>query len=130
MTYFLCKYYSAEFGKLVPNKYAHTLVRPCKWSYDKVLDFLNGKVKAEMILDGQVAMFTTSEMYASSQQPVFKTIDEWMVWLNYAKGIVPDFEEIYYSKDFKDYVAKTTDLRTGKVLYDYSDMLKKKLCVR
>ena len=130
MTYFLCKYYSAEFGGLVPNRYAHVLVRPCKWSYGKVLDFMNGKVKAPLELDGQVAMFTTSSMYASSQQPTFKTFDEWMVWFNYTKGIVPDFEEIYYCKDLKDYVAKTTNLRTGDVLWDKSDELKQKLCDR
>lgn len=132
MTHFLCKYYHVEdHNKLVPSRYAHVLIRPCSWSYSKVLSFLNGKVKGPMELGGQVAMYTTDESYAyATDQPMFKTLDEWMVWLNYSKGIIPEFEEIYYSKDFKDYIAKTTDLKTGKVLWDKTEELKQKLCGR
>lgn len=130
MTHFLCKYYHVEdHNKLVPARYAHALVRPCNWSYSKVLGFLNGKVKGPMELGGQVAMYTTDKSFAyATDQPMFKTLDEWMVWLNYSKGIIPEFEEIYYSKDFKDYIAKTIDLKTGTVLWDKTKELKQKLC--
>lgn len=124
MTYFLEKNYCIDLdGNITPSKYAFALVRPCCWSYSKVLDFLtgHGKKNESLVLQGQVAMFNNCNFNCSLHAPTFKTFEEWLIYLNIQKGIFPDFEDTrIYNNNIhgEEYIAKTVDLRTNTVIYD------------
>ena len=128
MTYFLEKYYNLDFdNKLQPAEYGHCLIRPCNWDYKDVLDFLTGKMPKEVSLrlDGQIASYNVknSNYYTQPDSQDFKTIEEWLIWLDLAKGISPDFEETHVCAipHLDDYIVKTIDLHTKEVLYDKMD---------
>jgi len=131
MTYFLEKYYELDFnGILKPATYVQCLVRPCDQDYAKVLDVLNGKMKSKdnfILLQGQVAMYSQNRSF--QQDGEFKSVEEWLIWLELTKGISPDFEDIHVLTFGKldDYIAKTTDLRTGELLFDKQDEVVAKL---
>ena len=128
MTYFLEKYYTLDFDNtLKPALYGHCLVRPCNLDYQKVLDFFHGKMRktAFLHLEGQIAMYNAKSAkcyYEPDNGNGFKSVEEWLIWLELNKGISPDFEEMHISTVrnilFDDYIAKTTDLHTNEVLYD------------
>ena len=121
MTYFLEKTYELDDdGHLVASRYCSTLIRPCEWEYSKVLDWHAGRLPRKddvLTLGGQVASFNDN---LSQDSRRFDSIEEWMIWLELNKGIVPDFEEtrIQTRDHLKEYTAKSIDLHTDKVLFD------------
>ena len=133
MTHFLEKYYVVDYdGKLQPAKYGFCLIRPCRQDYGKVLDFMHGKLpKTYYIrLEGQVAMYSIDNAYKTNERtPDFKSIEEWLIWLELNKGISPDFEEVHIQSmlHLDDYIAKTIDLHTKEVLYDSMEETFKKV---
>lgn len=125
MIYFLEKYYTLDFDNtLKPALYGHCLVRPCNWEYQKVLDFFHGKMlkNAFLHLEGQIAMYNAKSAkcyYEPNDSNGFKSVEEWLIWLELNKGISPDFEEMHISTMYlDDYIVKTTNLHTNEVLYD------------
>ena len=120
MTYFLQKYYNFDFDhKLQPVEYGHCLIRQCNWEYKDVLDFFNRKMPKEvsLCLDELVALYDYPQ---PDDRQDFKTIEEWLIWLDLTKGISPDFETMHVCTiDHQDdYIVKIIDLNTNEVLYD------------
>ena len=113
MTYFLEKYYTLDFNhKLQPVEYGYCLIRPCDWAYKDVLDFFNRKCQKKSLCLGElVALYDGTQ---PNDRQDFKTIEEWLIWLDLTKGISPDFETIHVN----DYFMKTIDMHTNEVLYD------------
>ena len=126
MTYFLQKYYTLDFDhKLQPAEYGHCLIRQCNWEYKDVLDFFNKKMPKEvsLCLDELIATYgvTNTNYYAQPyNRQDFKTVEEWLIWLDLTKGISPDFETMHVctTDRVNDYLVKTLDLHTNEVLYD------------
>lgn len=56
----------------------------------------------------------------SDDRQDFKTIEEWLIWLDLTKGISPDFKTINVCTipHLDDCLVKTLDLHTNEVLYD------------
>lgn len=120
MTYFLQKYYILDFDdKLQPVEYGHCLIRSCNWDYKDVLDFFNRKMPkdASLYLDGLAALYDYAQ---PDDRQDFKTIEEWLIWLDLTKGISPDFETMHVctTDRVNDYLAKAIDLHTNEVLCD------------
>ena len=120
MTYFLQKYYNFDFDyKLQPAEYGHCLIRQCNWEYKDVLDFFNRKMPKEvsLCLDELVALYDYPQ---PDDRQDFKTIEEWLIWLDLTKGISPDFETMHVctTDHVNNYLVKTIDLHTNEVLYD------------
>ena len=120
MTYFLEKYYNLDCdNKLKPVEYGHCLIRQCNWEYKDVLDFFNRKMPKEvsLCLGELVALYDYSQ---SDDRQDFKTIEEWLIWLDLTKGISPDFETMHVctTDHVNDYLAKAIDLHTNEVLCD------------
>lgn len=121
MTYFLEKTYELDDdGHLVASRYCSTLIRPCEWEYSKILDWHAGRLSRKddvLTLGGQVASFNDN---LSQDSRRFDSIEEWLIWLELNKGIVPDFEEtrIQTRDHLKEYTAKSIDLHADKVLFD------------
>ena len=120
MTYFLQKYYILDFDdKLQPAEYCHGLIRQCNWEYKNVLDFFNKKMPKEvsLCLDKLIALYDGVQ---SDDRQDFKTIEEWLIWLDLTKGISPDFETMHVctTDRVNDYLAKAIDLHTNEVLCD------------
>ena len=120
MTYFLQKYYNFDFDhKLQPAEYGHCLIRQCNWEYKDVLDFFNRKMPKEvsLCLDELVALYDYAQ---PDDRQDFKTIEEWLIWLDLIKGISPDFETMHVctTDHVNDYLVKTIDLHTNEVLCD------------
>ena len=119
MTYFLEKYYTLDFDhKLQPVEYGHCLIRPCDWAYKDVLDFFNRKCQKKSLCLGElVALYDGTQ---PNDRQDFKTIEEWLIWLDLTKGISPDFETINVctTPHLDDCLVKTLDLHTNEVLYD------------
>ena len=120
MTYFLQKYYNFDFDhKLQPVEYGHCLIRQCNWEYKDVLDFFNRKMPKEvsLCLDELVALYDYPQPDDGQD---FKTIEEWLIWLDLTKGISPNFETMHVCTiDHQDdYLVKIIDLNTNEVLYD------------
>lgn len=125
MTYFLQKYYNFDFDhKLQPVEYGHCLIRQCNWEYKDVLDFFNRKMPKEvsLCLDELVALYDYPQ---PDDRQDFKTIEEWLIWLDLTKGISPDFETMHVCTiDHQDdYIVKIIDLNTNEVLYDSVEKL-------
>ena len=120
MTYFLQKYYNFDFDyKLQPAEYGHCLIRQCNWEYKDVLDFFHRKMPKEvsLCLCELVALYDYPQ---PDDRQDFKTIEEWLIWLDLTKGISPDFETMHVctTDRVNDYLVKTLDLHTNEVLYD------------
>ena len=120
MTYFLEKYYNLDCdNKLQPAEYGHCLIRQCNWEYEDVLDFFNRKMPKEvsLCLDELVALYDYPQ---PDDRQDFKTVEEWLIWLDLTKGISPDFETMHVctTDRVNDYLVKTLDLHTNEVLYD------------
>ena len=120
MAYFLQKYYTLDFDhKLQPVEYGHCLIRQCNWEYKDVLDFFNRKMPKEvsLCLDELVSLYDYPQ---PDDRQDFKTIEEWLIWLDLTKGISPDFETMHVctTDRVNDYLVKTLDLHTNEVLYD------------
>ena len=120
MTYFLQKYYTLDFDhKLQPAEYGHCLIRQCNQEYKDVLDFFNKKMpkEASLCLDKLIALYDYPQL---DDRQDFKTIEEWLIWLDLTKGISPDFETMHVctTDRVNDYLVKTLDLHTNEVLYD------------
>ena len=120
MTYFLEKYYNFDFDhKLQPAEYGHCLIRQCNWEYKDVLGFFNRKMPKEvsLCLDELVALDDYPQL---DDRQDFKTVEEWLIWLDLTKGISPDFETINVctTDHVNAYLMKTLDLHTNEVLYD------------
>lgn len=121
MTYFLEKYYNVDTdGQLHPSRWYHCLVRPCKMDYDDILNAYNRKSTMTICLDGQIACYSEKTGKCGPQNKPCMSVEEWLIWLNIEKDIVPDFEEthILANNSFNDYMVKTIDLHTNEVLYD------------
>ena len=124
MTYFLEKHFEVDSeGNLIQpyTGYGMCLIRPCKWSYEKILKWMHGKLSdSSLCLEGSIAIFNSkSPSTFMDERKTFNNIEEWLIWLELEKNIQPDFEEIrlndvYYS----EYVVKTIDLHTNEVMYD------------
>ena len=59
--------------------------------------------------------------------PDFRSFEEFMVYANVNKNIVPLIENWLVEYEYKTYFAKTIDLKKNEVLYDGQDKLLKKL---
>ena len=123
MTYFLEKHYEyGNNGTLVPTKFYQCLVRPCDLSYEEVLERLTNPSKYNDYMiecKGQIACLNCTNGFAGMLSRKFSTPEEWLIWLNFDHGIIPDFEDIHINAfDNTEYVVKTTDLHTNKVIYD------------
>ena len=120
MAYFLQKYYTLDFDhKLQPVEYGHCLIHQCNWEYKDVLDFFHRKMpkEASLCLDELIALYGGVQ---SDDRQDFKTVEEWLIWLDLTKGISPDFETINVCTipHLDDCLVKTLDLHTNEVLYD------------
>ena len=120
MTYFLQKYYNVDFDhRLQPAEYGHCLIRQCNWEYKDVLDFFHRKMPKEvsLCLGELVALYDYPQ---PDDRQDFKTIEEWLIWLDLTKGISPDFETMHVctTDRVNDYLAKAIDLHTNEVLCD------------
>ena len=129
MTYFLEKnYILGSDGQLHKDKYCYALIRPCKWDYSTVLKWMHGEMESKqmLMLEGQVAMYNLHSM--PNEKP-FSSIEEFLINVELYQGISPDFEEmrIRHFDSFNNYVVKTIDLHTKKVMYDNVDATIKKL---
>lgn len=119
MTYILQKYYTLDFDhKLQPAEYGHCLIRQCNWEYKDVLDFFHKKMpkEASLCLGELVALYDGAQ---SDDRQDFKTVEEWLIWLDLTKGISLDFETINVCTipHLDDCIVKTIDLHTNEVLY-------------
>ena len=130
MTYFLEKYYNLDCDNaLQPTECCYCLIRQCNWNYKDVLDFFHRKMPKEvsLCLDELIATYgvTNTNYYAQPyNRQDFKTIEEWLIWLDLAKGISPDFETVnvctvpHLDDCLVKTHVKTLDLHTNEVLYD------------
>ena len=73
--------------------------------------------EVSLCLDELVALYDYSQ---SDDRQDFKTIEEWLIWLDLTKGISPDFETMHVCTipHLDDCLVKTLDLHTNEVLYD------------
>ena len=116
-SYFLEKTFELENGKLVDDKSALPIVRPCALSYQYCLEVLKENTKQWLQLEGCIAHFDPTK---------WSSFEEWIVDLNVNHGIVADFEEhmlIDRIDGFKTYVMKAIDLHTHKTIYDATDKI-------
>lgn len=116
MTYFLEKTFELKNFKLVPCKYASTIIRPCKWSYNKCLDFYSRKMKKNAILhlDGACVSYYGND------------IEKWLITLALEKNIIPDFEcHLLNNDNYDTYCMKTIDLHTQKTIEDNTEAILK-----
>ena len=124
MTYFLEKYYNLDCDNaLQPTECCYCLIRQCNWNYKDVLDFFHRKMPKEvsLCLDELVALYDYPQ---PDDRHDFNTIEEWLIWLDLAKGISPDFETVnvctvpHLDDCLVKTHVKTLDLHTNEVLYD------------
>lgn len=73
--------------------------------------------EVSLCLDELVALYDYPQ---PDDRQDFKTIEEWLIWLDLTKGISPDFETMHVctTDRVNDYLVKTLDLHTNEVLYD------------
>ena len=73
--------------------------------------------EVSLCLDGLVALYDGTH---PNDKHDFKTIEEWLIWLDLTKGISPDFETLHVctTDHVNDYLVKTIDLHTNEVLCD------------
>lgn len=119
MTYFLEKTFPGIDEKLwAANGAWMAIIRPCELEYEQVLDYFTGRQYGMLTLQGCIEHY--DDRFDAS-------VEEWLINLATAKGLVPDFEQHVISNDFKSYIAKTIDLRTGKTIEDVTDRILKKI---
>ena len=73
--------------------------------------------EVSLCLDKLIALYDGVQ---SDDRQDFKTIEEWLIWLDLTKGISPDFETINVCTipHLDDCLVKTLDLHANEVLYD------------
>lgn len=128
MTYFLEKHYHVDDdGKLSKARYGFAVIRPCKWSYEQIIDWMNDNCKdTPLTLEGQVAYYPDH----SSTDTNFVSLEEWLINLELEKNLKPDFEETNLYEDcsqMTNYIVKTIDLHTNKAIYDQTEKAIKKI---
>ena len=113
---------SLKQAKLDDTTLSSVLIRPCNVSYMTYVKFATGKYNGNVIHEGAVHYWYANgslcrPAYASS----FKTLEEFLIDLNVTKQIFPAIENHLINIDWKTYIVKTIDLKTGKTLYDAVD---------
>lgn len=117
--------------KLDDDMFDYALVRPCNVTYREYRNFVLGKhsSKTACITHGgsvaqwyskRCSIWYVENMHGNQQ---FSTFDEFMIDLNVRRMIIPAIENWMFEVDFKTYVVKIIDLKTGETLYDGADEL-------
>lgn len=112
--------------KLDADEFYFALVRPCGVTYREYRNFVLGKRLSKTACithGGSVAQWYSkhcSSWYVENMHgnQQFSTFEQFMIDLNVRRMIIPSIENWMFEVDFKSYVVKTIDLKTGETLYD------------
>lgn len=124
-------HYKPNF-KFSQDELYEVLIRPCNVSYRTYRNFsLGHNIKNKTIThEGCVLSWwpDNSHVYIYSKEPRFKSLEEFMIYANVDKCIIPLIENwMIMDNNHRNYFAKTIDLKTNEILYDNSDLLLTKL---
>ena len=106
--------------KLDVNDVNEIAIRPCDASYKTYRRFSLGlPTRCKTIAHGSAVMLWMPKInFCSHALPHFKTYEEFVVYANVNKCIVPLFENWSISGGYHQLYCKTIDLKTHEVLYD------------
>lgn len=117
--------------KLSQDNMYEALIRPCNVSHRTYRAFsLGHAIKNKTIThEGCVlSWWPYSSSITYHRQPDFKSFEEFMVYANVDKCIIPTIENwLVLDDNHRSYYVKTIDLKANEVLYDKIDDLLKKL---